>query len=313
MLRASHFYSVSTVSEERYRGLRIAKVKLTRRQLVRAGIRSCGIAIFSLSLSRFIPRSRSRIRGGGFFFFLFLFLEAKLRWISSNTTTKGRVADHTRPVYRAPIPPSRLFATLVETSSIPALFLSPVNRDFSFGGNISRGRDEEEFTPELFEGGWTNCSPSLSPDSRPDPFGFRETKNLYLYLSRKFQQFYSRTEIGVDSGRATSLTGVVIFRVNSACRRCRVSEGLNAPMTVAPDETARHVVTRRAARPRAGAENSQRGDGEGAVTSLSLSLTRARLLLLERRENVRSGTQFIPTSETTSRPTTSRQTGRPSQ
>lgn len=145
------------------------------------------------------------------------------------------------------------------------------------------------------------------------PFGFRETKNLYLYLSRKFQQFYSRTEIGVDSGRATSLTGVVIFRVNSACRRCRVSEGLNAPMTVAPDETARHVVTRRAARPRAGAENSQRGDGEGAVTSLSLSLTRARLLLLERRENVRSGTQFIPTSETTSRPTTSRQTGRPSQ
>lgn len=96
-------------------------------------------------------------------FFFFSFLEAKLRWISSNTTTKGRVADHTRPVYRAPIPPSRLFATLVETSSIPALFLSPVNRDFSFGGNISRGRDGEEFTPELFEGGWTNCSPSLSP------------------------------------------------------------------------------------------------------------------------------------------------------
>lgn len=267
---------------------------------------------FSLPLA-FHPRSRSRIRGGGFFFFLFLFLEAKLRWISSNTTTKGRVADHTRPVYRAPIPPSRLFATLVETSSIPALFLSPVNRDFSFGGNISRGRDEEEFTPELFEGGWTNCSPSLSPRFPTRPFGFRETKNLYLYLSRKFHQFYSRTEIGVDSGRATSLTGVVIFRVNSACRRCRVSEGLNAPMTVAPDETARHVVTRRAARPRAGAENSQRGDGEGAVTSLSLSLHRARLLLLERRENVRSGTQFIPTSETTSRPTTSRQTGRPSQ
>lgn len=268
----------------------------------------------SPSLSRFIPRSRSRIRGGGFFFFLFLFLEAKLRWISSNTTTKGRVADHTRPVYRAPIPPSRLFATLVETSSIPALFLSPVNRDFSFGGNISRGRDEEEFTPPNYSKGVGQIARLLSPpDSRPDPFGFRETKNLYLYLSRKFQQFYSRTEIGVDSGRATSLTGVVIFRVNSACRRCRVSEGLNAPMTVAPDETARHVVTRRAARPRAGAENSQRGDGEGAVTSLSLSLHRARLLLLERRENVRSGTQFIPTSETTSRPTTSRQTGRPSQ
>ena len=38
-----------------------------------------------------------------------------------------------------------------------------------------------------------------------------------------------------------SLTGVVIFRVNSACRQCRVSGGLNAPMTVAPDETARHA------------------------------------------------------------------------
>lgn len=247
--------------------------------------------------------------------FFFSFLEAKLRWISSNTTTKGRVADHTRPVYRAPIPPSRLFATpwrriraaFPRCSSRPLTEISPSEETYP------EGETKKNLLPNYSKGVGQIARLLSPPDSRPDPFGFRETKNLYLYLSRKFQQFYSRTEIGVDSGRATSLTGVVIFRVNSACRRCRVSEGLNAPMTVAPDETARHVVTRRAARPRAGAENSQRGDGEGAVTSLSLSLTRARLLLLERRENVRSGTQFIPTSETTSRPTTSRQTGRPSQ
>lgn len=71
-----------------------------------------------------------------------------------------------------------------------------------------------------------------------------------------------------------SLTGVVIFRVNSACRRCRVSEGLNAPMTVAPDETARRVVTRRAAREQ-GAENStdEARGGKGIASPFPNSLS----------------------------------------
>lgn len=72
-------------------------------------------------------------------------------------------------------------------------------------------------------------------------------------LAVGYYQRRRRRLVSIDSHPSVmSLTGVVIFRVNSACRRCRVSEGLNAPMTVAPDETARHAVTRRAVRSRGG-------------------------------------------------------------
>lgn len=61
-------------------------------------------------------------------------------------------------------PPSSSFDTLVETAAFPRrlteISLSEERE------NISSGRDEGEFIPELFAGGWTNCSPS------PDPFEF---------------------------------------------------------------------------------------------------------------------------------------------
>lgn len=113
----------------RYRGLRIAKVKLTRRQLVRAGIRSCGIAVFSLSLS-----DASQFEDRRFLFFFY--------WKRNSDgfpRCGGEGRDDQRRLCkaggRAPIPPSRLFATLVVVryargDGIPA----PFNRDFSFGG-----------------------------------------------------------------------------------------------------------------------------------------------------------------------------------
>lgn len=58
-------------------------------------------------------------------------------------------------------PPSSSFDTLVETAAFPRrlteISLSEERE------NISSGRDEGEFIPELFAGGWTNCSPSLDP------------------------------------------------------------------------------------------------------------------------------------------------------
>ena len=121
----------------------------------------------------------------------------------------------------------------------------------------------------------TALDPSLSRSTRNDsdlaPYfrGTRQTKkNSYLklvaegiqrlclavgYQRRRRRRRRRRRLVSIDSHPSVmSLTGVVIFRVNSTCRRCRVSEGLNAPMTVAPDETARHAVTRRAARSRGG-------------------------------------------------------------
>ena len=90
-------------------------------------------------------------------------------------------------------PPSSSFDTLVETAFPRCLTEISLSEERE---NISSGRDEGEFIPELFAGGWTNCSPSL------DPFEFlliREIQEIkegipfYFYFSprrgRKFQQF----------------------------------------------------------------------------------------------------------------------------
>lgn len=146
---------------------------------------------FSLSLRR-IP-----VRG---FFFSFIGSETRMGFLDAEER-EGMTNDaYARPVVARQSlrvvysPPSSSFDTLVETAAFPRrlteISLSEERE------NISSGRDEGEFIPELFAGGWTNCSPS------PDPFEFlliREIQEIkegipfYFYFSphrgRKFQQF----------------------------------------------------------------------------------------------------------------------------
>lgn len=146
---------------------------------------------FSLSLRR-IP-----VRG---FFFSFIGSETRMGFLDAEER-EGMTNDaYARPVVARQSlrvvysPPSSSFDTLVETAAFPRrlteISLSEERE------NISSGRDEGEFIPELFAGGWTNCSPSL------DPFEFlliREIQEIkegipfYFYFSprrgRKFQQF----------------------------------------------------------------------------------------------------------------------------
>lgn len=146
---------------------------------------------FSLSLRR-IP-----VRG---FFFSFIGSETRTGFLDAEER-EGMTNDaYARPVVarqslRVVYSPPSSFDTLVETAAFPRrlteISLSEERE------NISSGRDEGEFIPELFAGGWTNCSPS------PDPFEFlliREIQEIkegipfYFYFSphrgRKFQQFH---------------------------------------------------------------------------------------------------------------------------
>lgn len=156
-LRASHFSTPFRPFRRRGgRGLRIAKVKLTRRQLVRASeIRSSGIAIFSLPLlledaiSPFKDAAVDR-RRGFFLFFPFSFLEKGSETVFVREREKRRrrrvVADRIHAVLRS-------FATLVRYERH---LRSALARDFS----SDEGREESEdrvnrriYSPELFAGG----------------------------------------------------------------------------------------------------------------------------------------------------------------
>ena len=145
---------------------------------------------FSLSLRR-IP-----VRG---FFFSFIGSETRMGFLAAEER-EGMTNDaYARPVVARQSlrvvysPPSSSFDTLVETAFPRRLTEISLSEERE---NISSGRDEGEFIPELFAGGWTNCSPSL------DPFEFlliREIQEIkegipfYFYFSprrgRKFQQF----------------------------------------------------------------------------------------------------------------------------
>lgn len=143
---------------------------------------------FSLSLRR-IP-----VRG---FFFSFIGSETRTGFLDAEER-EGMTNDaYARPVVARQSlrvvysPPSSSFDTLVETAFPRRLTEISLSEERE---NISSGRDEGEFIPELFAGGWTNCSPS--------PFEFlliREIQEIkegipfYFYFSprrgRKFQQF----------------------------------------------------------------------------------------------------------------------------